>query len=116
MFEESQLLGNFSEKMLFRPGTLAFGTSYVEEFWKGAELLPCLQLRMIHTDELLEGCYVKRVMLDAFAFFDLWSANDKGRNSDSSVHMANYVRSYSRTLLLTPSRHAGRSAGGQAGR
>jgi len=69
--EDSQLLGNFSEIMLFRPGKLAFGRSYVEEFWKLAELLPCLQLRMIHTDELLEGCYVQRVMLDASAFFDL---------------------------------------------
>ena len=57
-----------------------------------------------------------RVMLDAFAFFDLWSAHGKGRSGDSSMSIANSVRSYPRTLVLTPSRQAVRQAGWQASR
>ena len=52
MFEDSLLLGHCPKIIPFPPATLARGMSYVEECSKWVELLPCLQFRMTHTDEL----------------------------------------------------------------
>jgi len=54
-------------------------------------------------------------MLNALAFFELCSVIGKLRSGASSGRIAKSERSHVRTLVLTPSRQAGRQARRQAG-